>query len=219
MANPLVEGITLLNAARGLLHEIKGIPAAIRGASGNQGNKIGSNDFAAALREAYAAGVAQSKQSAPASNTSAPQSNPLAQASQVQAKLAQFASEIGKLFKQEGVDTEVNEVVLQMDSTGKVVVANDHPQKTLIESAFQLFPALTLGFRQLSLNAAATQSAQQNLLYRQAYMLNPASVPDGFSTINPADFEIVVGPDGIQWGFGEGTSTESTDSGTDNSTA
>jgi len=68
---------------------------------------------------------------------------------QLQENLAQFQAETGKLFSEYGVDTS-REIVLQLDESGKVTVANDHPDKAQIESLFAINADLTATFQSLA---------------------------------------------------------------------
>jgi len=70
-------------------------------------------------------------------------------ASVAQAKLAQFVEEIGKLFSEHGIDTSV-EVMLRLDPSGGLTVANDHPDKDQIEALLER-TGFAEDFRALSL--------------------------------------------------------------------
>jgi hypothetical protein len=71
----------------------------------------------------------------------------------VQETLARLSEEVGKLFTAAGIDTS-QEVVLQLGPQGQVRVANDHPDKAVIESLLASTPALTSDFRQVATASA-----------------------------------------------------------------
>ena len=67
----------------------------------------------------------------------------------IQANVDAFAAELGKVFAEHGIDTNT-EVHLRADATGRVVVANDHPDAARIHAVFESNPALAERFQQLS---------------------------------------------------------------------
>jgi hypothetical protein len=81
---------------------------------------------------------------------------------------------LSKLFKENGIDTS-QEIDLQVDSTGQVIVANDNPQKAQIEQLFKDNPNLRdeyIKFTALSELAAAMRETQA---FQTAYAKDPSA--------------------------------------------
>ena len=106
---------------------------------------------------------------------------------QIQENLAQFQTETGKLFSDYGVDTS-REIVLKLDESGKIIVANDHPDKAQIESLFAIHSGLTATFQTLAKasglgQAVATsgESSPTTLATQFSLMMRDGQVVPGFA--------------------------------------
>ncbi|WP_300160705.1 hypothetical protein [Solidesulfovibrio sp.] len=77
--------------------------------------------------------------------------------SQNEALQQQLTQTLASKFEEAGIDTSQT-ITLKQDSDGKVVVANDHPDKEAIESLFADNDVLTQAFSLLAQNSASLKN-------------------------------------------------------------
>lgn len=212
---PLMEGIQLFNAAKGLIQEIrgKGHPAPAQ-TTGNT-VQIPQSTFAQLLKAQLQAqqpqvvvGTSKAADTPAATTTS---TGPVRDGiqnliAQYDAALSDLRSQIGGAFSNSLIDT-AHELVLTMDGDGNVTVANDHPDKAQIDAVFAAHPMLRYGFARLASNASMIETSLDAFPPGLRYFGNPAQAVTAFgsmlSTQNaPSEFHLVMGPDGIRTYFG-----------------
>lgn len=131
----------------------------------------------------------------------------LLQGAELPQATAEFAADLGKLFRSAGISVPPDPV-LSMDRSGKVVVANAHPDKARIEQLFDDEPEMRNRFAELS-SAHQLQRAVENYDdFAAAYARlqgNPAAqgalVRERIAH-NSAQFFMNIGADGAEPFFG-----------------
>ncbi|MDO9596213.1 MAG: hypothetical protein Q7J47_00695 [Azoarcus sp.] len=120
---------------------------------------------------------------------------------------ADFAADVGKLFRAAGIAVPPDPV-LSMDYAGKVVVANDHPDKTRIERMFEDEPEMRNSFAELSAAHSLQRAVEGYDEFVAAYdrlqgspAAQAALVSDRIAH-NKAQFFMSVGTDGAEPFFG-----------------
>lgn len=120
---------------------------------------------------------------------------------------ADFADDLGRLFRAAGVSVPP-EPVLTMDYAGKVVVANDHPDKARIEQVFDDEPEMRNRFAELSGAHSLQRAVEGYDQFAASYASlqgNPAAqaalVRDRIAH-NKAQFFMNIGADGAEPFFG-----------------
>ncbi len=220
MAFPILEGVQLLHAARGLLHEFKGIGAGGRAKAANKAVTIDSTAFAKLLEAAQKGNgaAAMTKQTDGTTSVSSDRfSNlPPKLAAKLEEDIAAFRQELTGLLNQLPVD-KVPELVLTTDSSGNVVVANDHPNKDMIEALFKAHPALANAFQRLSVEASMVRTAAVQFPAGLGYLRDPQgtlmAVGESLSGSNsPQNFQLTIGPNGVSTSFSDTTSTADSNS-------
>ncbi|MCC6695311.1 MAG: hypothetical protein IT365_06750 [Candidatus Hydrogenedentes bacterium] len=208
MAFPILEGVQLLHAARGLLHELKGI------GKSNPANKavtIGSNDFASLLKAAQAASSSDSATKETTAVAGDRFTNlPTNLAARLEEEIAKFREELTSLFEQLPIDN-LPELVLGTDSEGNVTVMNDHPDKEQIDALFKAHPMLSNAFSRLAVNASLVRTYAVQFPFAVGYLRDPqGAVMDVGASLSgansPQNFRLTIGPSGVLTSF-EGSST------------
>ncbi|MCC6155815.1 MAG: hypothetical protein IT367_18755, partial [Candidatus Hydrogenedentes bacterium] len=137
MALPIMEGLQLFNAARGLIQEIRGKGGANKAQTTQKTVQIPESAFAqllrAQLKSQQAPAVVFAQKADDSSTTTATSTGPVRTRiqeliSQYEAELSQLREQIGSAFENNLIDT-AHELDLTMDASGNVTVANDHPDK------------------------------------------------------------------------------------------
>ncbi|MBC9073048.1 hypothetical protein IAI53_13815 [Thauera sp. CAU 1555] len=131
----------------------------------------------------------------------------LLQGAELQGATADFAADLGKLFRSAGISVPPDPV-LSMDFAGKVVVANDHPDKDRIEQLFVDKPEMRDRFAELSAAHSLQRAVEGYDDFVAAYERlqgNPeaqaALVRDRIAH-NKAQFFMNIGADGAEPFFG-----------------
>lgn len=83
------------------------------------------------------------------------------------------------LFAEHGIDTS-KEIRLQMAGDGRVIVANDHPQKAEIEKFFTDDESLRNEFARMSGLTDLLASAQEAIAFQKAYAKNPQAAVEQY---------------------------------------
>ena len=223
MALPIMEGIQLFNAARGLIQEIRGKGGANPAQTTQKAVQIPQSQFALMLRTqlqaqqmAKAAAVAKADVTGTTTTaTTGPVRTRIQELiSQYESELAQLREQIGSVFENNLIDT-AHELDLAMDANGNVTVANDHPDKETIDSLFAAHPMLRYGFARLASNASMIETSLDTFPPGLRNLGNPAQTVTNFGTLltgqnNPSQFHLVVGPEGIRTYFGAATGESET---------
>lgn len=148
------------------------------------------------------------------SETSAPPHTPatlpplrLLQGAELPQATAEFAADLSKLFRSAGISVPPDPV-LSMDRSGKVVVANAHPDKARIEQLFDDEPEMRNRFAELSSAHQLQRSVENYDDFVAAYERlqgNPAAqgalVRERIAH-NSAQFFMNIGADGAETFFG-----------------
>lgn len=131
----------------------------------------------------------------------------LLQGAELQGATADFAADLGKLFRSAGISVPPDPV-LSTDFAGKVVVANDHPDKDRIEQLFVDKPEMRDRFAELSAAHSLQRAVEGYDDFVAAYERlqgNPeaqaALVRDRIAH-NKAQFFMNIGADGAEPFFG-----------------
>lgn len=82
------------------------------------------------------------------------------------------ASKLDSLFDRHDIDTS-QEIRLQTDACGKVIVTNNHPQKEQIEKFFEDDPELRNEFVKSQSLAEIVAAAREAVAFQKAYAKNP----------------------------------------------
>jgi len=213
MAFPILEGVQLLHAARGLLHEIRGIGGGGRAKAANNSVSMSSSAFAKLLEAAQNgnAGAISTKQDDGTSGVSSDRFTNLPGnlATRLEEEIAAFRQELTSLFGELPIDN-MPELVLTSDSEGNVVVANDHPDKDMIEALFKAHPALANAFQRLSVNASLVRTAAVQFPASLGYLRDPQgatiAIGESLSGANtPRNFQLTIGPSGVFTSFAAST--------------
>ena len=206
MSISIREGMMLYKAGRSLLRGLGNMVKSSKSQAINPLSKPSSTQFATLLSEKL-----------PPTNTliqkpSNTPNGPLFQLAgspalqQHQASLAEFRAQLGNLFSLNPIDYG-QEIILQLDETGKVIVANDHPDKARIESLLEDSPLLTGLFRRLSTNAGLTQATQHAIAFRRDFMTDPQAGLEHYNetinALNPQRFNLSLSENGISTFFSE----------------
>lgn len=93
---------------------------------------------------------------------------------------AQVESKLNRLFAEHDIDT-TQEIRLQVGADGRVIVANDHPQRDQIEQLFADDPELRNDFVQAQSMAEFLGAAQEAIAFQQAYARDPEAAVAQFS--------------------------------------
>jgi len=104
-----------------------------------------------------------------------------------------FRGKLSRLLREAGVDRS-QEATLKTDAAGKVLVANDHPDKTKIEAIFEQHPELANEFRGISATASFLNAADRAAPFHQAYAKDPYAAVAQYSYL----FDDHGGPE-FQW--------------------
>jgi hypothetical protein len=216
MAFPILEGVQLLQAARGLLHEIKGIGGGGKAKVASNAVTVSSSEFAKLLEAARSgkAGAISTKQDeGTAGVTSGRFTNlPANLAARLEEEIAAFREELTSLFDELPIDN-LPELVLTSDAEGNVVVANDHPDADMIEALFKAHPMLANAFHRLSVNASLVRTAAVQFPAGLGYMRDPQgttmAIGESLSGANsPRNFQLTIGPNGVLTSFTASTTSD-----------
>lgn len=160
----------------------------------------------AALRQTQRAPA----QSPAAEETAVPRELPplkLLQGKDLAAATADFAADLGKMFRAAGISVPP-EPMLTSDLAGRVVVANDHPDKARIEAMFEDAPDMRNRFAELS-GAHSLQRAVENyddfVAAYERLQGNPqaqAALVEQRIARNDAQFYMRIGSEGAEPFFG-----------------
>ncbi|MCL4692936.1 MAG: hypothetical protein KJ060_10565 [Candidatus Hydrogenedentes bacterium] len=220
MAFPILEGVQLLHAARGLLHEIKGIGGGGKAKAPNNAVTMTSTSFAKLLEAAQQGNTKAiaTKQDEGTDGVSSDRfSNlPTNLAARLEEEIAAFREELSALFDELPID-DLPELVLTSDAEGNVVVANDHPDAEMIEALFKAHPMLANAFHRLSVNASLVRTAAVQFPASLGYLRDPQgttmAIGESLSGANsPRNFQLTIGPNGVFTSFGSTTTDTSGDS-------
>lgn len=216
MAFPILEGVQLLHAARGLLHEIKGIGGGGKAKAPNNAVTMTSANFAKLLEAAQQGNTKAiaTKQDEGANGVSTDRfSNlPTNLAAKLEEEIAAFREELSALFDELPIDN-LPELVLASDADGNVVVANDHPDAEMIEALFKAHPVLANAFQRLSVNASLVRTAAVQFPASLGYLRDPQgttmAIGESLAGANsPRNFQLTIGPNGVFTSFGSSTAAD-----------
>ncbi|HRK33930.1 MAG TPA: hypothetical protein PLJ47_04975 [Candidatus Hydrogenedentes bacterium] len=223
MPIPIMEGIQLFNAARGLIQEIRGKNQTPKAQIAPKTGPMSDSAFAQLLR-------AQLQNKAVTQVVAPPKAGETTTAStaatgpvrgQINELIAQFEDEIAALREQIGSAFENNlidtsrELDLTMDANGNVTVANDHPDAETIEALFTAHPMLRYGFARLASTASMIETSLDTFPAGLRYFGNPQTAVNEFGTLltgqnAPSQFHLIMGPEGIRTSFGAATTETET---------
>ena len=223
MLIPVMEGIQLFNAARGLIQEIRGKGPSTPAQSTQKTVQIPESAFAqllrAQLQSQNAPSVTFVQKAGETGTTEMTSSGPVRDRiqeliSQYEAQLAELREQIGGAFSNSLIDT-ANELDLTLDGEGNVSVANDHPDKEQIDSLFAAHPMLRYGFARLASSASMIETSLDTFPPGLRNLGNPQQAVTEFGTLlsgqnAPSQFHLVLGPEGIRTFFGADSSTDTT---------
>ena len=221
MIVPIMEGIQLFNAARGLIQEIRGKGHSAPAQTTQKSTPAAQSEFAQLLKAQLQAQQTPSitvvQKAADTTSTGTTSTGPVRTRiqeliSQYEAELADFKAQVGGAFANDLIDT-AHELDLTMDADGNVTVANDHPDKEQIDSLFAAHPMLRYGFARLASSASMVETSLDMFPPGLRNFGNPAqSVTDFGSMLTgqnaPSQFHFTLGPDGIRTYFGSDTSSD-----------
>ncbi|GMV92146.1 MAG: hypothetical protein AMXMBFR82_19240 [Candidatus Hydrogenedentota bacterium] len=217
MAFPILEGVQLLHAARGLLHEIKGIGGGGKAKAPNNSVTMTSGAFAKLLEAAQQGNTkaVATKQDEGMDGVSSDRFTnlPTNLAARLEEEIAAFREELSALFDELPIDN-LPELVLASDANGDVVVANDHPDAEMIEALFKAHPMLANAFHRLSVNASLVRTAAVQFPASLGYLRDPQgatmAIGESLSGANsPRNFQLTIGPNGVFTSFGSTTTDTS----------
>lgn len=221
MAFPILEGIQLFNAARGLISELRGNRSSAAYNPQAKTVEIPESAFAQLLRAQMqsqaAPRVAFVQKDATETGTQTSSTGPVrdrisALIAQFEAELAELREELGGAFATSLLDTS-QELDLTLDADGNVTVANDHPDAETIEAVFMGRPMLRYAFARLASTASMIESGLDTFPAGLRYLGNPQDAVNEFGSLltganAPSQFHLVIGPEGIRTYFGsESTET------------
>ncbi|MDZ4859181.1 MAG: hypothetical protein SGI88_09350 [Candidatus Hydrogenedentes bacterium] len=215
MPIPIMEGIQLFNAARGLIQEIRGKSHAAKAQSPAKTGQIPNTAFAellrAQLQNKAATQLAVAPKAGESTSTGMPPVGPIRGRineliAQFEAELAGLREQIGGAFSNSMIDT-THELDLTMDANGNVTVANDHPDAENIEALFMAHPMLRYGFARLASSASMIETGLDTFPTGMRYFGNPQTAVNQFGTLlsgqnAPSQFHLTLGPEGIRTYFG-----------------
>ncbi len=119
------------------------------------------------------------------------------------AKIVDFSSEVGKMFRDNGISVPP-EAVLTSDGEGYVRVTGDHPEKAKIEALFKDNPELRNQFAEISANSSLQRAVEGYENYARHYQAL-AGNPDAQKALvyreiarNQASFNLAIGSTGGQ---------------------
>lgn len=215
MMIPLMEGIQLFNAARGLIQEVRGKGHTAPAQNASKTVQIPESAFAQLLKaqlNSQQAPAVTFVQKAADTGTPAPAATGPVRTkiqeliAQYESELADLRAQIGGAFSNSLIDT-AHELDLTLDAEGNVTVANDHPDKAQIDSLFEAHPMLRYGFARLASSASMIETSLDTFPPGLRNLGNPAQAVTDFGTLltgenAPSQFHLVMGPDGIRTYFG-----------------
>lgn len=112
-----------------------------------------------------------------------------------QEALSSVQSRLTSLFAKQGIDTS-SEIQLKVASDGRVIVANNHPQKAEIEKLFADDPELRNEFVKMTSLTEMVGSAQEAAAFQKAYAKNPSAAVAQydylFGQTDPADVSLRI---------------------------
>lgn len=220
MPIPIIEGIQLFNAARGLIQEIRGKGQSTPVQTTQKTVQIPESAFArllrAQLKSQQTPAVIFAPKAGDTSTTAATSTGPVKTRieeliAQYESELAQLREQIGSAFENSLIDT-AHELDLTLGADGSVTVANDHPNQAQIDSLFAAHPMLRYAFARLASSASMIETSLDTFPPGLRNFGNPAQAVTDFGTMltgqnAPSQFHLVLGPDGIRTYFGTDTST------------
>ncbi|NUM52639.1 MAG: hypothetical protein HUU46_03245 [Candidatus Hydrogenedentes bacterium] len=221
MPIPIIEGIQLFNAARGLIQEIRGKGQSAPAQTTPKTVQIPESAFAqllrAQLRSQQAPTVVFAQKAGETDTTTTTTAGPVK--TRIEELIAQYESELSELREQLGSAFENNlidtaqELDLTLGADGSVTVANDHPNKTQIDALFAAHPMLRYGFARLASSASMIETSLDTFPPGLRNFGNPAQSVTDFGSLlagenAPSQFHLVLGPEGIRTYFGSDTSGE-----------
>ncbi len=223
MVIPIMEGLQLFNAARGLIQDIRGKGGANKAQTTQKTAQIPQSQFAQMLRaqlqaqqvaKAVAAAKADDAGTTTTATTGPVRTRIQELISQYEAELSQLREQIGSAFENNLIDT-AHELDLAMDANGNVTVSNDHPDKEQIDALFAAHPMLRYGFARLASNASMIETSLDTFPPGLRNLGNPAQTVTDFGTLltgqnAPSQFHLVVGPEGLRTYFGAATAETET---------
>ena len=215
MMIPLMEGIQLFNAARGLIQEVRGKGNANPAQTTQKTVQIPESAFAqllkAQLHSQQTPAVQLVQKAADTGATATASQGPVRDKvqeliAQYESELADLRAQIGGAFSNSLIDT-AHELDLTLDADGNVTVANDHPDKATIDSLFAAHPMLRYGFARLASSASMIETSLDTFPPGLRNLGNPAQAVTDFGSLltgenAPSQFHLVMGPDGIRTYFG-----------------
>lgn len=106
---------------------------------------------------------------------------------------ADLQTTLGNRFRAAGIDTS-QPIDLEVDATGAVRVANDHPDKDKIEAMFADDPDLANAFRGVLALQETVSAAERHLAFAEAYAEDPeaAVAQFGIGSSQAAESEILL---------------------------
>ncbi len=102
--------------------------------------------------------------------------------STIDESLTTIQSKLKSAFQSAGIDTS-EEIDLQIDSDGNVVVSNDNPQKAKIEKLFANNSDLKNAFAEYVGYSQIAESTIQNAAYQVAYAKNPKTAIQQYASL------------------------------------
>jgi hypothetical protein len=224
MAFPILQGIQLFNAARGLLHDIRGIRPAARAESAIPPNSPAFANILNAQLKLASTPAMTGVTPAPKTTATGPFADRIGQLiGQYEESLAAIREQLGSFFSDFMVD-DFQEIDLGFDGDGNVVVANDHPDADRIEALFAAHPILRLAFQRLSVNASMIETGLDLFPVPLRFPGQPQTAVNQYATLlsgtnSPSQFHLVIGSDGISTYFGDSGSGDTTEGATEIQTA
>ena len=94
--------------------------------------------------------------------------------------LKDFNAELNSLLNKNGIDV-TKKIELGQDSSGNVVVKNDHPDKEAIEALFKDNPGLRDEFSRIHSMFELVQECKQALEFQKAYAIDPQKAVADFA--------------------------------------
>lgn len=94
--------------------------------------------------------------------------------------LGVFNKHLKKLFAKNDIDTS-KEINISTNSSGKVIVTNDHPDKEKIEGIFENNDELANMYRGISSNMSFLKAAKEASAFQKAYAIDPKAAVENYS--------------------------------------
>lgn len=215
MAFPIVEGIGLINAARGLIHELRSGGSKANSAASPQTVEIPASTFARLLAGQLKATPSAAAAQRPAGLVSTPKaetsSGPIQGrldelVAQFEEALAEFRAQVSELFANNLID-EAHEIDLSIDSNGNVTVGGSHPNAEQINAMFAAHPMLRYAFNRLAATASTIETSLDTFPTQLRNIGNPQAAVTQYASLlsgqnAPSNFHLVIGPEGIRTYFG-----------------